>query len=111
MNITSDLGSWAALVGLGLPAVVALLQRTHWSSTVNAIIFGVACVAASVVYGWIRFGSNFTWAHWQGSLLAIVVWGMATYHLYWKPSGIAEKLRAVPVGLGPDTPPQKKGKG
>jgi len=103
VNITDDLGSWAALVGIGLPALVALLQRTHWSSTTNALVYGAGVVVASVVYGFIKFGGDFTWAHWQGTLLAIVVWGTATYHLYWKPSQVTDKLRAVPLGILPDT--------
>lgn len=101
MNITDDLGSWAALVGIGLPALVALIQQAHWSKTVNALVFGAACAVASVVYGWIKFGSDFSWAHWQGTLLAVVVWGIATYHLYWKPSDVVAKLRAVPFPASP----------
>lgn len=95
-SLTDDLGSWAALVGIGLPALVALLQREHWGGVVNSVIFGAACVAASVVYGVIKFGSHFTWAHWEGTLLAIVVWGLATYKLYWRPSGQVAALRGVP---------------
>ena len=110
LDITDDLGSWAALVGIALPALVALLQRTHWTSVTNALVFAAAVVIASVVYGFVRFGGDFSWAHWQGTLLAIVVWGIATYRLYWKPSQIADKLRAVPLGILPDTP-TKKGKG
>ncbi len=113
MNITEDLASWASLVGIGLPALVALLQRTHWSSTTNALVYGAGVVVASVVYGWIKFGHDFTWARWEGSLLAIVVWGTATYHAYWakakegQPS-IADKLRAVPLGILPEPTPKGK---
>jgi len=94
--ITDDLGNWAALVGILLPALVALLQRAKWGSLINGIIFGAACVIASVIYGWIKYGSNFTWAHWEAALLAIVIWGLGTFHLYWKPSGQVDALRAVP---------------
>ena len=97
-DITDDLGSWAALVGIALPALVAVIQRDHWPSWVNAVIFGVATVVASAVYGFVRFGHDFTWAHWQGTLLAIVVWGIGTYKLYWNPGArsIVRKLRAFP---------------
>lgn len=100
MDISNDLASWASLVGILLPALVALLQREHWGSTVNALIFGAACVIASVVYGWIKYGSNFTWAHWEATLLTIVVWGIGTYKLYWAPGddSIVAKLRAIPGG-------------
>jgi len=100
-TITGDLASWAALVGIGLPAVVALLQRDHFGSTWNAVLFGIAVVVASVVYAYIKYSNDFTWAHWEASLLTIVVWGIATYKLYWKPSGITSKARAVPIGIGP----------
>ena len=96
MSITSDLGSWAAIVGILLPLLVALLQRDHWGSTVNGIIFGVACAVAAVVYGWIRYRDNFSWKIWEEALLAIIVWGLATYHLYWKPSGQVAAARAIP---------------
>jgi len=94
-DITDDLGSWAALVGILLPAVVALLQKVSWPDWVNALVFGFAVVVASVVYGYIRYGSDLSWAHWEGTLLAIVLWGLATYHAYWKrgPESIATKLR------------------
>lgn len=97
-DITDDLGSWAALVGIALPALVAVIQREHFPDWVNALIFGAAVVVASAVYGFIRFGSDFTWAHWQGTLLAIVVWGIATYKLYWRPGtqSVVAKLRAFP---------------
>jgi uncharacterized membrane protein len=98
--ITDDLGSWAALLGILLPVVVALLQKENWSPTLNAALFGVACVIASAIYGWIKFGSNFTWAHWEATLLAIIVWGLATYHTYWKQGGtqsIVAKARRFPA--------------
>ena len=97
-DITDDLGSWAALVGILLPAVVAVLQRAHWPSWVNALIFGVAVVIASIVYGFIKYGDNLSWAHWEGTLLAILLWGIATWHAYWKrgADGIGAKLRNFP---------------
>jgi O-antigen/teichoic acid export membrane protein len=107
-DLTDDLGSWAALVGIGLPAVVAVLQRAHWPDWANALVFGSAVVVASAVYGFVRFGHGFTWAHWQGSLLAIVVWGIGTYHLYWKRGGdnsVIAKLRAFPSGVADDPDP------
>lgn len=97
-SLTDDLGSWAALVGIALPAMIAILQRDHWPDWVNAVIFGVACVVASVVYGFIRFGSDFTWAHWEATLLAVVVWGIATYKSFWRPgtNSVVNKLRSFP---------------
>ena len=94
-DITDDLGSWAALVGIFLPAIVALLQKVHWPAWVNALIFGVAVVVASIVYGYIRYGNDLSWAHWEGTLLAIVLWGLGTYHAYWSrgPASVATKLR------------------
>lgn len=102
-DLTDDLGSWAALVGIGLPALTAILQRDHWPGWVNATIFGVAVVAASVVYGAVKYGHDFTWAHWEGSLLAIVVWGIFTYRLYWHggANSIVTRLRAIPPGTSP----------
>lgn len=104
MGITDSLSSWAAIIGILLPALVALLQRVHFSPQWNAIIFGAAVVVASVVYGWLKFGDDFTWKIWEEVLLAILTWGIATYHTYWKPSGQVDSLRKVPIGLGPSKP-------
>lgn len=97
-DINDDLGSWAALVGIALPALTAVLQKVTWPSWVNAVVFAVAVVVASVVYGFIRFGGDLSWAHWEGSLLAIVVWGVGTYHTFWNPGNKAtspvNKIRA-----------------
>lgn len=98
-DLTDDLGSWAAIVGILLPGIVALLQKATWPSYINAIIFAVACAVAALVYGYIRFGSDFSWTHWQGALLAIITWGVGTYHTFWKGSSggesLATKLRAT----------------
>lgn len=99
MNITTDLASWAAILGIVLPMLVALLQRDHWSSTVNGVIFGVACVVASVVYAYAKYGGNFTWVHWESALLPVIVWGVALYHTYYKPAGITSALRAIPPSV------------
>lgn len=96
--LTDDLGSWAALVGIVLPALVALLQRATWPTWVRQLTFAVACAVAAAVYGWIRFGSDMDWHHWQGALLAIVTWGIATYHGLWNrgSNSVVDRLRGVP---------------
>lgn len=99
-DITDSLGSWAALVGIALPPLAALVQRDHFPDWVNALIFAAAVVIASIVYGLIRFGDDWTWARWEGNLLAIVVWGIGMYKLYWNPGtqSVVRKARAFPGG-------------
>ncbi len=105
MNITTDLASWAAVVGVLLPMLVALLQREHWGSTVNGVIFGVAVVVAAVIYQFVKIG-HWDWRQWEGELLAIITWSVATFHLYWQPSGQIAAARAIPPGPSP-APPAK----
>jgi hypothetical protein len=99
-TLTDDLGSWAALVGIVLPPLAALLQRDHWPDWVNSVIFAAAVIVASVVYGIVRFGDSFTWTAWEGTLLAVVVWGIFTYKTFWRPgtSSVIAKVRAIPRG-------------
>jgi hypothetical protein len=97
-DITDDLGSWAAIIGILLPALVAILQKATWPSYINSLVFGAAVVVASVVYALIRF-DDFTWAHWQGTFLAVLTWGIATYKTFWHPANrtdtVVSKLRAA----------------
>ena len=97
-NLTDDLGSWAALVGILLPLAAAYIQKLSWgdevkTNMVNGAIFAAAVVATSFVYALIKF-DPWSWDHWQGTLLAIIVWGIATYKTFWKPSGHVDALRA-----------------
>jgi len=96
--ITDDAGSWAAIVGILLPFAAAFIQKIDWgdpqrTSMVNAAIFAACVVVASLVYAAIKY--DLTWAHWESSLLAVLVWGIATFHTYWRPAGFIEAARTA----------------
>jgi hypothetical protein len=89
----SNAAQWAALVGVVMPPLVALIQKEHWSDFVNSIVFGAACIGASFLVAWLDHQSDWTWANWRTSVLTIVFAGLAMYKLYWKPAGTIELAR------------------
>lgn len=97
--VTDDLGQWAAIVGIVLPFLVALLQKASWgdpqrTKMINSGIFAAAVVVASIIYAAIKYSGDFSWARWEEVLLAMLVWGIATYHTFWNRSGYIEAARA-----------------
>lgn len=92
--MTSNVVTWAALVGVCLPPFAGLLQKDGWSSLVNSIVFGASCIGAAFVVAYLD-QSDFSWATWRTSLLTIIGAGLALYKLYWSPSGAVAVARAT----------------
>jgi hypothetical protein len=107
-NNPNDLALWSALVGLGLPWLVALIQQQSWPSWANALSFAAACFLAAAITEWIRNGDDWNATGYFHTFLVIVTAAIASYKLYWKPSGQIDQARSK-YGLtsGKASPPQK----
>lgn len=83
----SDLAMWAVVTGTIVPFFVALVNQAHWSAAFKAIVTAIVCVLVASVEVFFKFGwSLHNWTH---SVLLVFFTAIATYHLWWKPSGIA----------------------
>ena|ERR1051326_5258573 len=110
LNQPNDLSLWAALVGMGLPFLVGLLQHWKWPSWVNAVVFAIACFVAAAVTEWVRNGTDWNATGYFHTFLVIAVAAIALYHLYWnrKSSGgdslvdKARKFGTLPPSVHPN---------
>jgi hypothetical protein len=92
---------WSALVGIVLPQLVAYIQSAKWPPWLNALTFGAACLLAAAITEWLRNGSDWGSRGYFHTFLVIFFAGLATYHLYWKPSGHIDSARRVGSGKKP----------
>ena len=93
-NHPDDLALWSAIVGLFLPFLVALIQQQKWPSWANALSFGAACFLASAITEWIRTGNDWSARDFFHTFLVIFTAAIASYKLYWKPSGQIDAARS-----------------
>lgn len=102
----TDLGMWSLLVGVAMPALVAVIEQTGWSRTLRVFIGLAASAVAAFVTTWLVEGD----ALWnQGmfhAFLLIAVASWASYQSFWKPSNIAPRIeRATSFGGSSAGPP------
>lgn len=88
----TDLDMWSLLVGLALPALIAVVNRSHWPSWVRALV----AVATSVVAGGgtAYLTGQLTAVTWVHAALVVAVAAVGSYRLWWHPSGIAPAIEA-----------------
>lgn len=86
----TDLDLWSALVGIGMPPVVAVAVSSRWQPWQRGLVAVAVCVAA---------GLGTTWIAGQLSgvtpVRAVLVVAMATfgsYRKFWHTTGIAKKI-------------------
>lgn len=91
----TDLGMWSLLVGVALPALVAIVEQQHFSNVVRVAIGLLSSAVAAFVTTWLVEG-NALWD--QGmfhAFLLIAVASWASYQSFWKPTNIAPKIEAA----------------
>lgn len=89
---------WSTVVGFALPPVIAVLMQARWRPAVKGGVAFVACLVAAAGTVWLqgdlRRGGDLT----LGFLL-VFSGAIATYRLYWRPTGIVPAIeRATEVG-------------
>jgi hypothetical protein len=86
----SDLEMWALVCGFFLPLGIAVVEQAKWSNTVRAIVAFVMCAAAGAVTA--AVGGELTGKTWISTSLIVLIAAIATYHAWWKKTGIAPKV-------------------
>jgi len=97
----SDLDMWALIVGALLPAVVAAVNRVNWPSWLK----GVVAIAVSIVAGGVTalLTGQLTGVTWVHAALIVAGAALASYRLWWHPTGIALAIERT-VNPGPPPP-------
>lgn len=86
----SNLQMWSLIVGFFMPVLIAVLEQSKWSQVVRAVVAFVACGIAALVT--VVIVSDLGTKIWIGSALTVLVTAIATYQLWWKPTGIAPTI-------------------
>lgn len=82
-----------ALIGGGLPLVIALINQAQWSPKLKAVMALLVCGVAATVAAWIR--GELDWTDWRNTFIVIAGAALATYRWIWQPSTIAPTVEAV----------------
>lgn len=89
----TNIGIWSALIGVAMPLVVSLVNQSTWPKGIGAVVaLGTSLIAAGVTC-WV--GGDLKGNDYINSAGLILISTVATYHLFWKPTGIAPKIEAL----------------
>jgi hypothetical protein len=86
----SNLQLWSAFVGIVLPNVVSLVNQAHWPSWLKGAVAVVACAIAAIITTDLQGG--FHGRSFATSFLIVLSATLATYRVFWKPTGISDKI-------------------
>lgn len=89
----TNLEVWSALVGVVMPLVVSLVNQSSWPKGLGAVVSVATSLAAAGVTCWLHGDLNGN--DYLGSVSVILSASFATYHLFWKPTGIAPKVESL----------------
>lgn len=86
----TDLDLWSALVGVGMPPVVALAVSSRWQPWQRAVTAAALCVLAGVATTWIA--GDLAGVTPVRAVLLTATAAFGSYSTWWKGSGITKKI-------------------
>lgn len=90
----------AALIGLAVPLLVALLSKTHASDGLKVILNLVLTAAGSVALTLVGGEGAFAWAAFVNAWVAAFVTSVTAYYGAYKPSGISGGVQTATGAFG-----------
>jgi hypothetical protein len=97
MNTVTDVlttaDRWSILVAFLLPNAIALVNQTHWSKPLRAVVSFAICVVTAVIDVIIQ--GNLNGKDVAGTLVLIAFVAYTSYQLFWRPSNIAPAIEAA----------------
>lgn len=90
VSAISDLDMWSALVGFALPALIAVLVQSHWSSQVKGAVTAAVCVVGGGVTA--ALTGYLTGITVVRAILVVLASAVAFYRMFWKPTRIASTI-------------------
>lgn len=100
---------WAGIVGFLLPALVAVVNREEWKPWLKAVV----ALGSSILAGTVTalLSGDFTGTNWVTAIGIVFAASAASYKLWWKGSGISDKIeKGVNLISGKSLPPELEGK-
>jgi hypothetical protein len=89
-SLPDAVDQWTTIVGMLLPLVIAVVNRTAWPPPLKSLgALGVCVLAAA---GDVALKGQFDLKHWAQNALTIFFLTVTTYYGFWKPTGIADAV-------------------
>lgn len=88
--LPASIDQWTAIVGVLLPLLIAVVNRTAWGSPLRAAAALGLCLLAAAGEVWVK--GQWSVGAWGQNALAIFFLVVTTYHGFWKPTGLAEAV-------------------
>lgn len=88
--MSNNVQMWSLIAAFFVPPLLAILQQPRFSATTRAVLSFLAAVV--VGGGVVYFEGNLSWDNKDtlvSSVLLVLVTSIATYHGFWKPTGVA----------------------
>ncbi len=105
--MSESLALWSTIVGFLLPPVLAVVMQARWRPEVKGMVAFVACLIAATgtvtIQGQIGDGTALT-----TSFLLIFSGAIATYRLYWHPTGITPAIERPTESSDPEPRPHPR---
>lgn len=89
-------------IGVFLPHLIAIVNQSHWSSGLKAVIAAAACLVAAAIVCWTRGQINFS--DWLTSAGVVFTFATTTYKGLWKPTGVIDALESSTTMKSPSAP-------
>lgn len=80
----------AVIGGFLAPVAIAVINREEWSSQMKGIVAFLVCFVAAGFVAW--YDRSLTTHNLRETLPLVFGAAIATYHWFWKPSGIAPTI-------------------
>lgn len=94
--LNTQLTQVAALVGVVLPLIIAVIQKQHWRNAIRVAVAVFVCFVAAVITSYTKGTLNLH--DLATSLFIIFTLTKTTYLGVWKPSGIAPAIESATGG-------------
>lgn len=89
----SNLQLWSSVVGVVMPVLISLVNQPQWRPWVkSAVAIASSVIAAGVTC---ELSGQLSTSDLAGAAITVATAAIATYHLFWKPTGAAPKIEAA----------------
>lgn len=86
----TDLDLWSALVGIGMPPLVAVAVSSRWQPWQRGVMAVVMCVVAGMITTWIA--GDLTGVTPIRAVLVVAWAAFGSYRTWWHTTGITKKI-------------------
>lgn len=88
----SNLQMWSLIIGTLMPPLMALVQQPRWTNTVRSVVMVISSIIVGAGTAYFENDQVFVGKSVLQAILTVAIAAIASYHGFWKPTGIAPKI-------------------